>query len=83
LKNISNARDATNTLAIRIKNMRIRLVKKHIRISVTKLRDRKQVVSQPVHKSDIIQREEVTYLDDAAAKHVTLLIIPKSYILLV
>jgi hypothetical protein len=54
LKNISNARDATNTLARRIKNMRIRLAKKHTQISITKLRDRKQVISQPIHKSDII-----------------------------
>jgi hypothetical protein len=36
-----NARDATNTLARRIKDMRIRLVKKHTQISVRKLRDRK------------------------------------------
>jgi hypothetical protein len=83
LKNISNARDATNTLARRIKNMRIRLVKEHTQISVTKLRDRKQVVSQPVHKGDIIQGEAVIYLDDAGPKHLTLLIIPKSHILLV
>jgi hypothetical protein len=41
LENISNARDATNTLARKIKNMRIRLVKKHTQISITKLRDRK------------------------------------------
>jgi hypothetical protein len=54
LKNISNARDATNTLARKIKNMRIRLAKKHTQISITKLRDRKQVISQPIHKSDII-----------------------------
>jgi hypothetical protein len=83
LKNISNARDATNTLARRIKNMRIRLAKDHTQISVTKLRDRKQVVSQPVHKSDIIQGEAVIYFDDAGPKHLTLLIIPKSHILLV
>jgi hypothetical protein len=63
--------------------MRIRLVKKHTQISITKLRDRKQVVSHPVHKSDIIQGEAVTYLDDAGPKHLTLLIIPKSHILLV
>jgi hypothetical protein len=41
LENISNARDATNTLARRIKNMRIRLAKKHTQISITKLRDKK------------------------------------------
>jgi hypothetical protein len=83
LKNISNARDATNTLARRIKNMRIRLVKKHAQISITKLRDRKQVVSQPIHKSKIIQGEAVIYLDDAGTEHLTILIIPKRHILLV
>jgi hypothetical protein len=41
LENISNVRDATNTLARRIKNMQIRLAKKHTQISITKLRDRK------------------------------------------
>jgi hypothetical protein len=35
LENISNTRDATNTLAERIKNMRIRLAKKHTQISIT------------------------------------------------
>jgi hypothetical protein len=44
--------------------------------------DRKHVVSQPIHKSDIIQGEAVIYLDDAGTKHLTLLVIPKSYILL-
>jgi hypothetical protein len=82
LKNISNMRDATNMLAGRIKNMRIKLVKNHTQISITKLRDRKQVVSQPVHKSDIIQGEAVIYLDDAGPKHFTLLVIPKSHTLL-
>jgi hypothetical protein len=83
LENIPNMRDATNALAGRIKNMRIRLAKKHTQISITKLRDRKQVVSQPVHKSDIIQGEAVIYLDDTGPKHLALLIIPKSHILLV
>jgi hypothetical protein len=83
LKKISNARDATNTLARRIKNMRIRLVKKHTQISIIKLRDRKQVVSQPIHKSDIIQGEAIIYLDDIGTKHLTLLVIPKCHILLV
>jgi hypothetical protein len=41
LENIFNVRDATNTYGRRIKNMRIRLVKKHTQISITKLRDRK------------------------------------------
>jgi hypothetical protein len=57
--------------------------KKHTQISITKLRDRKQVVSQPIHKSNIIQGEAVIYLDDAGTKHLTLLVIPKSHILLV
>jgi hypothetical protein len=83
LKNIPNTRDATNTLARRIKNMRIRLAKKHTQISIIKLRDRKQVVSQPVHKSDIIQGEAVIYLDDAGTEHLTLLVISKSHILFV
>jgi hypothetical protein len=82
LKNISNARDATNTLARRIENIWIRLAKKHTQISITKMRDRKQVVSQPIHKSDIIQGEAVIYLDDADIEHLTLLVIPKSHILL-
>jgi hypothetical protein len=82
LENIPNTRDATNTLARKIKNMRIRLVKKHTQVSITKLRDRKQVVSQPVNKSDIIQGEAVIYLDDVGTEHLTLLVIPKSHILL-
>jgi hypothetical protein len=83
LKKISKSRDATNILARRIKNMRIRLVKKHTQISINKLRDRKQIVSQSINKSDIIQGEAVIYLDDAGTKHLTLLVIPKSHILLV
>jgi hypothetical protein len=83
LKNIFNARDATNTLTRRIKNMRIRLAKKHTQISITNLRDRKQVVSHPIHKSDIIQGEAVIYLDDAGTEHLTLLVILNSHILLV
>jgi hypothetical protein len=77
LKNISNVRDVTNTLARRIKNTRIRLVKKHTQISITKMRDRKQVVSQPIHKGNIIHGKVVIYLDDAGTKHLTLLVIPK------
>jgi hypothetical protein len=61
----------------------MRHAKKHTQISITKLRDRELVVSQPVHKSDIIQGEAVIYLDDAGPKHLTLLIIPKSRLLLV
>jgi hypothetical protein len=69
-------------LAGRIKNMRIRLAKKDTQISIIKLRDRKQVISQPIHKSDIIQGELVIYLDDVGPKHLALLVIPKSHILL-
>jgi hypothetical protein len=83
LKNISNAIDATNTLARRIKNMWIRLAKKHTQISITKLRDRKQVVSQSIHKSNIIQGETVIYVDVVGTKYLTLLVVPKSHILLV
>jgi hypothetical protein len=82
-ENISNEIDATNALARRIENVRIRLAKKHTQSSITKLRDRKQVVSQPIHKSDIIQGEAVIYLDDTDTEHLTLLVIPKSHILLV
>jgi predicted ATP-binding protein involved in virulence len=82
-KNISNVRDATHTFARRIKNLRIQFVKKHTQISINMLRDRKQVISQPIHKSDIIQGEEVIYLDDIGTEHLTLLVIPKSHILLV
>jgi hypothetical protein len=82
MKNISNARDATNTLIRRIENMQIRLAKKHTQISTNKLRDRKQIVSQPIHKSDIIQGEAVIYLNDTSTKHITLLVIPKSHILI-
>jgi hypothetical protein len=62
--------------------MGIQFVKKHIKISTNKLRDRKQIVSQPIPKSDIIKGESVIYLDDADTKHLTLLISPKSHILL-
>jgi hypothetical protein len=64
-------------------NTRIRFKNKYTQISINKLRDRKQVVSQPIHKSDIIQGEVVIYLDDAGTKHLILLVIPKSHILLV
>jgi hypothetical protein len=83
LKYFSKVRDATNTLVKRIKNMQIRLMKKYTQISINNLIDRKQVVSQPIHKSDIIQGETVIYLDDGGTKHFTLFVIPKSHILLV
>jgi hypothetical protein len=52
-------------------------VKKHIQISINKLRDGKQIIPQFIHKSDIIQGEVIIYLDDAGTKHLTLLVIPK------
>jgi hypothetical protein len=76
-------KDATNTLARRVKNMRIRFVKKHLQININKLRGRKQIISQLIHKSDIIQDKVIIYLDDASTEHLTLLVIPKSHILLV
>jgi hypothetical protein len=71
-------RDATNMFARRVKNMRIRLVKKHTQISINRLRDRKQDVFQPIHKSNIIQGEAVIYLDDAGTKR-PFLSFPKSH----
>jgi hypothetical protein len=56
--------------------------KKHIQISINKLKDRKQIVSQFIQKSDIIHGEVVIYLNDVGTKHLTLLIIPKSHTLL-
>jgi hypothetical protein len=70
-------------LARRTKNMRISLAKEHTQISISKLKDGKHVVSQPIHKSDIIQDEAVIYLDDASTEHPTLLVIPESRILFV
>jgi hypothetical protein len=66
----------------RIKNSKIRFAKEHTQISINKLKDRKQVVSQPIYKSDIIQGEEIIYLDDVSTEQFTFLIIPKSHILL-
>jgi hypothetical protein len=83
MKNISNVRDATNTFTRRIKNMRIQFAKKHIKISIDKLRNGEHIVPQSIHKSNIIQGEAVIYLDDAGAKHITFLVILKSHILLV
>jgi hypothetical protein len=70
-------------LARRIKNLRTRPAKKHIQININKLRGGKHIVLEFVHKSDIIQSEVIIYLDDASTKHLTLLVIPKSHILLV
>jgi hypothetical protein len=41
------------------------------------MRNRKQIIPEHVHKSDIIQGEVIIYLDDAGTKHLTLLVIPK------
>jgi hypothetical protein len=80
LKDFSKVRNATNKLGRRIKNLRTRLVKENIQINIDQLRDRKQITPELVHKSDIIPGEIVIYLDDASAKHLTLLVIPKSHI---
>jgi hypothetical protein len=77
LKNLPNARNTINKIARRIKNSRTSLVKKHIQISINKLRDREQIILELVNKSDIIQGEVTIYLDDASIKHLTLLVIPK------
>jgi hypothetical protein len=82
LKDFFEVRNATNTLARRIKNLRIIHAKKNIQISIDKLRDREQIISELIHKSDIIQGEVVIYVDDTGTEHVTLLVIPKSHILL-
>jgi hypothetical protein len=66
---IANARNTTNKIARRVKNSRARFVKKHIQISINKLRDRRQIIPQFFHKSDIIQGEVVIYLGDAGTKH--------------
>jgi hypothetical protein len=58
-------------------------VKENIQISIDQLRDRKQLIPKLVHKSDIIHGEVVIYLDDAGTEHLTLLVIPKSHILLI
>jgi ribosome biogenesis SPOUT family RNA methylase Rps3 len=83
LKDFANVRNTTNKLARRIKNLRTRLAKENIKISINKLRNRKQIIPELVHKSDIIQGEIVIYLDAASTKHLTPLIISKSHILLV
>jgi hypothetical protein len=57
-------------------------VKENIQISINKLRDRKHIIPELVHKSDIIQGEEAIYLDDAGTEHFILLVILKSNILL-
>jgi hypothetical protein len=83
LKNLSNARNATNKFTRGIKNSRARFAKEHVQISVDLLRDREQIIPELVNKSNIIQGEVVILLDDADTKHLTFLVIPKSLILLV
>jgi hypothetical protein len=83
LQHLPNVRNATNKIARRIKNMRARFAKEHIQISINKLIDREWIVPELVHNSGIIQGEAVIYLDDTSTKHFTLLVIPKSHILLV
>jgi hypothetical protein len=78
LKDFSKARNATNKLSRRIKNLRTRFVKDNIQISIDQLRDREQIIPELVHKRNIIKGEIVIYLDDACTEHLTLLIIPKS-----
>jgi hypothetical protein len=58
-------------------------VKENIQINIDQLRDREQIIPELVHKSDIIQGKVVIYLDDTGTDHLTLLVIPKSHILLV
>jgi hypothetical protein len=65
-------RNAINKLARRVKNLRTRLVKENIEIYIDQLRDRKKIISELVHQSDIIQGEVVIYLDDASTEHLTL-----------
>jgi hypothetical protein len=83
LKDFFKARNAINKLARRIKNLRTRLVKENIQISIDKLRDREQITPELDYKSDIIQGKAVIYLDDADTEHLTILVILKSHILLV
>jgi hypothetical protein len=83
LKDFFKARNATNKFARKVKNLRTKLAKENIQISIDQLRDRKQIIPELVHKSNIILGEIVIYLDDVGIEHLTLLVIPKSYILLV
>jgi hypothetical protein len=83
LKDLSNVRNTTNKITRRVKNSRARFAKKHIQININKLRGGKQIVPQFIHKSDIIHGEIIIYLDDIGTNHLTLLVIPKSHILLV
>jgi hypothetical protein len=83
LKDLSNVRNTTKKIIRRVKNSCDRFVKKHIQISINKLRDGKKIVPKFIHKSDIIQGEMTIYFNDVSTKHLSLLVIPKSHILLV
>jgi hypothetical protein len=48
-----------------------------MQISIYKPKDRKQVISQFIHKSDIIQGEVFIYLNDTGTKHLPFLSSPK------
>jgi hypothetical protein len=48
-----------------------------MQISIYKPKDRKQVISQLIHKSDIIQGEVFIYLNDTGTKHLPFLSSPK------
>jgi hypothetical protein len=82
LKDFFKARNATNKLTRRIKNLWVRLAKENIQISIYQVRDREHIIPELVHKSDIIQGEVLIYLDDVSTENLTLLVILKSHILL-
>jgi hypothetical protein len=77
LEKLPNAKNTTNKIARRIKNSWTSFTKKHIQISIDKLRDKEQIILELVHKSDIIQGEVTIYLDDAGIKQLIPLVIPK------
>jgi hypothetical protein len=63
--------------ALWIKNLWAIHAKENIQISINKLRERKQIIHELVHKSDIIHGEIIIYNDDGGTEHLTLLVIPK------
>jgi hypothetical protein len=77
LKNLSNVRNTTNKVTTRIRHFRTKFAKEYVQISINKLRDRHQIISQFLHKCDVFQGEVVVYLDDVDTKNFTLLVIPK------
>jgi hypothetical protein len=79
LKDFANKRNTTNKSAKRIKNLQTRLAKENIQISIDQLRDRKHIIPELVHKTDIISSGVVIYLDDVDTEHLTLLVIPKNH----